>query len=151
MLVVSRRRTLGYASSLALSLAAMMGTVRRTEAAVHPAFSDSTGLAWNSRFANATELIRFVDDSLRGHSGKLFARFLAAGVPSKALPAFQQTPRYNARDGDTSGRAQLSRHMFGDASDVFVDNDGDGKTTSEHGPFAHIDVRGKRARWGVSR
>jgi hypothetical protein len=80
--------------------------------------------------------------------------------------------------------------MYGDASDVFVDNDFDGrmddlnhdgridyrdaqvvvdaserverahpellggggvyKATREHGPFAHIDVRGNRARWGLT-
>ena len=79
--------------------------------------------------------------------------------------------------------------MYGDASDVFVDNDGDGrmddlngdgridyrdaqvivaaverveesfgslvggagvyKATADHGPFAHIDARGDRVRWGL--
>lgn len=79
--------------------------------------------------------------------------------------------------------------MFGDASDVFVDNDGDGRmddlngdgridyrdaqvivaaverveesfssliggagayrATAVHGPFAHIDARGVRERWGM--
>jgi hypothetical protein len=78
--------------------------------------------------------------------------------------------------------------MYGDAADVFVDNDGNGRmddlnrdgrvdsrdarilisavekverehpeligggaayrSTRSHGPFAHIDVRGWRARWG---
>lgn len=101
-----------------------------------------------------------------------------------------RTPQYNAGGGNTSGRATMSRHMYGDASDVFVDNDGDGrmddlnhdgrvdyrdaqvvidasarvermhpeliggggvyKATSEHGPFAHIDVRGNAARWGIT-
>jgi uncharacterized protein YcbK (DUF882 family) len=28
--------------------------------------------------------------------------------------------------GNIQGRANLSRHMYGDASDVFVDNDGNG-------------------------
>jgi hypothetical protein len=99
-----------------------------------------------------------------------------------------RTPRYNARGGNASGRAETSRHMYGDAADVFVDNDGDGRmddlnrdgrvdsrdaqvivnaaeeverahtdlvggagvyrATRAHGPFAHIDVRGRRARWG---
>jgi uncharacterized protein YcbK (DUF882 family) len=99
-----------------------------------------------------------------------------------------RTPQYNASGGETGGRAQLSRHMYGDAADVFVDNDGDGRmddlngdgrvdyrdaqvildavdrverthpdvtggagvyrATSSHGPFAHVDVRGYRARWG---
>jgi len=37
-----------------------------------------------------------------------------------------RTPNYNVHGGNTAGRANLSRHMFGDASDVFVDNDGNG-------------------------
>lgn len=100
-----------------------------------------------------------------------------------------RTPQYNASGGETGGRAQMSRHMYGDAADVFVDNDGDGRmddlngdgrvdhrdaqvildaaekverahpdvvggvgvyrATSSHGPFAHVDVRGHRARWGL--
>jgi len=98
-----------------------------------------------------------------------------------------RTPRYNQVGGQTSGRASLSRHMYGDATDVFVDNDRDGWTddvnrdgrvdirdaevvaraaeraeashpalvggvgiypaTAVHGPFTHLDVRGRRARW----
>ena len=37
-----------------------------------------------------------------------------------------RTPEYNYTGGNTEGRANLSRHMYGDASDVFVDNDGNG-------------------------
>jgi hypothetical protein len=37
-----------------------------------------------------------------------------------------RTPRYNKNGGNTGGRANLSRHMYGDASDVYVDNDRDG-------------------------
>ncbi len=37
-----------------------------------------------------------------------------------------RTPQYNAGGGDPRGRASLSRHMYGDASDVFIDNDGNG-------------------------
>jgi len=98
-----------------------------------------------------------------------------------------RTPRYNRGGGETSGRASLSRHMYGDATDVFVDNDRDGWTddvnrdgrvdirdaevvaraaeraearhpalvggvgiypaTRSHGPFTHVDARGRRARW----
>jgi hypothetical protein len=104
----------------------------------------------------------------------------------RVLSGFR-TPSYNAGGGNTTGRATMSRHMFGDAADIFVDNDGngsmddlngDGKVnigdsrvicdavetverahpeliggcgvypgTSSHGPFAHIDTRGYRARW----
>jgi hypothetical protein len=38
-----------------------------------------------------------------------------------------RTPRYNKGGGNTGGRANLSRHMYGDATDVYVDNDRDGQ------------------------
>jgi len=38
-----------------------------------------------------------------------------------------RTPSYNAGGGNTAGRASLSRHMYGDAADVWIDNDGDGR------------------------
>jgi len=37
-----------------------------------------------------------------------------------------RTPEYNYTGGNTQGRANLSRHMYGDASDVYIDNDGNG-------------------------
>jgi hypothetical protein len=37
-----------------------------------------------------------------------------------------RTPRYNVAGGNTGGRANLSRHMYGDGVDVYVDNDRDG-------------------------
>lgn len=98
-----------------------------------------------------------------------------------------RTPQYNGPGSD--GRSGVSRHMYGDAADIFVDNDGDGRmddlnhdgridfrdarvildaadrverlhpelaggvgvyrATASHGPFAHVDVRGWRARWGL--
>jgi uncharacterized protein YcbK (DUF882 family) len=36
-----------------------------------------------------------------------------------------RTPRYNKGGGNTAGRANLSRHMYGDGVDVYVDNDKD--------------------------
>ena len=38
-----------------------------------------------------------------------------------------RTPTYNVSGGDPSGRAGLSRHMYGDAMDLFIDNDRDGR------------------------
>jgi len=38
-----------------------------------------------------------------------------------------RTPRYNRSGGNTAGRANLSRHMYGDAADVYVDNNRDGQ------------------------
>ncbi|MGQ0713384.1 MAG: D-Ala-D-Ala carboxypeptidase family metallohydrolase [Gemmatimonadaceae bacterium] len=37
-----------------------------------------------------------------------------------------RTPQYNRRGGNTAGRASLSRHMYGDAADIYIDNDGNG-------------------------
>jgi hypothetical protein len=37
-----------------------------------------------------------------------------------------RTPQYNAGGGVTAGRAELSRHMYGDAADIYIDNDGNG-------------------------
>lgn len=96
-----------------------------------------------------------------------------------------RTPAYNGPGGD--GRVKNSRHTFGDAADVWVDEDGDGRmddlnhdgrvnaddaaalakaververrfpaltggagvyrATSAHGPFVHVDARGRPARW----
>jgi hypothetical protein len=44
-------------------------------------------------------------------------------VEHLAIMGGVRTPRYNRAGGQTSGRASLSRHMYGDATDVFVDND----------------------------
>jgi hypothetical protein len=38
-----------------------------------------------------------------------------------------RTPQYNVGGGDPRGRAALSRHMYGDANDIFIDNDGNGQ------------------------
>ncbi len=99
-----------------------------------------------------------------------------------------RTPEYNVQGVGEGGRVRDSRHQYGDAADVFVDNDGSGRMAdlnhdgrvnyldarvirdavdrveaahpelaggvgvyrgnSVHGPFAHIDARGVRARWG---
>lgn len=44
-----------------------------------------------------------------------------------------RTPWYNETGGDTSGRGALSRHMYGDALDFAVDNDGDGRMDDLNG------------------
>jgi len=109
-------------------------------------------------------------------------------VEHMAVMSGFRTPQYNAQGvGRKGGRAKDSRHQFGDAADVFVDNNRDGRmddlnhdrrvdsrdakvivaaververaypelaggggvyrATRAHGPFAHIDARGWRARW----
>lgn len=113
----------------------------------------------------------------------------AHGVPARTVEVLSgfRTPQYNVGLGDASGRARDSRHQFGDAADIFIDSNRDGRmddlngdgrvnisdtrvilaaververaypdlvgglglyhATGSHGPFAHIDVRGNRARW----
>ncbi len=115
----------------------------------------------------------------------------AHGIPVRHMAVMSgfRTPEYNAPGVGAGGRAKDSRHQYGDAADVFVDNDGDGwmddlnhdgrvdardahvlldavnrveaahpevvggvgvyRATAAHGPFAHIDARGYRARWGL--
>jgi len=110
------------------------------------------------------------------------------GVTVKRMTVMSgfRTPQYNVNGVGAGGRASDSRHQYGDAADVFVDNDGNGRmddlnrdgrvdhrdaqvildaaerierayptlvgggglyrATKAHGPFAHIDVRGARAR-----
>ena len=100
-----------------------------------------------------------------------------------------RTPFHNERVGEDGG-ARDSRHQFGDAADIIIDTDGNGRMddlnfdgrvdtrdvdeilkaververlypdlvggvgryhgTGPRGPFAHIDVRGYRARWASS-
>jgi uncharacterized protein YcbK (DUF882 family) len=58
-----------------------------------------------------------------------------SGHPVKdifVVSAFR-TPSYNEGGGDPSGRAALSRHMYGDAMDICVDNDGDGRMDDLNG------------------
>jgi hypothetical protein len=38
-----------------------------------------------------------------------------------------RSPQYNYTGGNTGGRANLSRHMFGDASDIYIDSNHDGQ------------------------
>ncbi|HEX6575803.1 MAG TPA: D-Ala-D-Ala carboxypeptidase family metallohydrolase [Gemmatimonadaceae bacterium] len=50
------------------------------------------------------------------------------GISSKGVRVMSgfRTPQYNRSGGDPRGRATLSRHMYGDAADIFIDNNGDG-------------------------
>jgi uncharacterized protein YcbK (DUF882 family) len=43
----------------------------------------------------------------------------------KVMSGFR-TPQYNKGGGNTGGRAGLSRHMYGDAADIFIDSNHDG-------------------------
>lgn len=55
------------------------------------------------------------------------AQLAARGLPSRihVMSGFR-TPQYNEKGVGKGGRASMSRHMYGDAADVFVDADSDG-------------------------
>jgi hypothetical protein len=57
------------------------------------------------------------------------------GLPSRlhVMSGFR-TPQYNEQGvGEKGGRASKSRHMYGDAADVFVDEDGNGRMDDLNG------------------
>jgi Bacterial protein of unknown function (DUF882) len=59
----------------------------------------------------------------------------AEGLPSRlhVMSGFR-SPQYNALGvGEKGGRASHSRHMYGDAADIFVDADGDGRMDDLNG------------------
>lgn len=65
----------------------------------------------------------------------ILAELEKAGIPAagvKVMSGFR-TPQYNEGVGDTRGRASLSRHMYGDAADIFIDNDGNGRMDDLNG------------------
>jgi uncharacterized protein YcbK (DUF882 family) len=118
----------------------------------------------------------------------VLAELQLQGVPTRNVVVLSgfRTPQYNRRAA-FEGAAWASRHQFGDAADLIIDADGNGrmddlnrdgvvnfrdtdvinraveKVEQRHpelvgglglyramgpsGPFAHIDVRGTRARW----
>jgi hypothetical protein len=47
-----------------------------------------------------------------------------------------RTPQYNAHGGETGGRGKLSRHMYGDAMDIYIDNNHDGRMDDLNGDGA---------------
>jgi uncharacterized protein YcbK (DUF882 family) len=57
----------------------------------------------------------------------------AMGVRAERMHVMSgfRTPQYNGPGGN--GRAQLSRHTFGDAADVWIDNEGDGYISDLNG------------------
>ena len=67
-----------------------------------------------------------LDSDLLVKLERLLAAVNAAGVPAGGLTVMSgyRTPAYNAAIGNTT---VYSRHLYGDAADVFVDEDGDGR------------------------
>lgn len=51
------------------------------------------------------------------------------GIPVRNVSVLSgfRTPQYNLALGDRSGRARDSRHQYGDAADIYIDNNGDGR------------------------
>lgn len=83
-------------------------------------------------------------------------RLAHAGIASSGLTVMSgyRTPHYNRQLGDT----RLSRHQFGDAADVFVDEDGDGQMDDLNDDGRHdigdarlmfdiLDTAGNEAAW----
>ena len=64
------------------------------------------------------------------------------GVPVRHMQVMSgfRTPQYNDQGVGAGGRAQNSRHQYGDAADVFVDNDRDGRLDDLNGD-GRVDTR----------
>ena len=73
-------------------------------------------------------------------------RFARAGIAASGLTVMSgyRTPHYNRQLGDT----RFSRHQFGDAADVFVDEDGDGQMDDLNADGRH-DVGDARLLFGI--
>jgi hypothetical protein len=54
-----------------------------------------------------------------------------------------RTPTYNEGGGNPRGRAALSRHMYGDAMDIYIDNNRDGRMDDLNGD-GRVDLRDAR-------
>ena len=54
-----------------------------------------------------------------------------------------RTPQYNKGGGNRGGRAGLSRHMYGDAADIFIDSDGNG-TMDDLNRDGRVDINDSR-------
>ncbi|MEO8218756.1 MAG: D-Ala-D-Ala carboxypeptidase family metallohydrolase, partial [Acidobacteriota bacterium] len=74
--------------------------------------------------SNLLDKLELIIEDLNAHGYKVNHIMIMSGF---------RTPRYNAGGGNTEGRANLSRHMYGDASDIFVDNNGDRYTDDLNG------------------
>lgn len=69
-----------------------------------------------------------LDERLVDKLELLISELRLAGIKAEGLGVLSgfRTPQYNAR-GTNSGRATDSRHQYGDAADVYVDVNGDGR------------------------
>jgi uncharacterized protein YcbK (DUF882 family) len=69
-----------------------------------------------------------VDTRLLDKLELVLADLQARGIRTRGVRVMSgfRTPQYNSGGGDPRGRAGLSRHMYGDAADIFIDSDGNG-------------------------
>ena len=76
----------------------------------------------------------------------VLADLASRGVVARGVHVMSgfRTPQYNTGGGDPRGRAGLSRHMFGDAADIWIDGDGDGRMDDLNGD-RRIDIRDSEA------
>ena len=149
----------------------------------------SVGLPVRNGEGYLGDAVRSVLDQDHGRLELVISELQDRGIPARNVQVLSgfRTPQYNLALGDRSGRARDSRHQYGDAADIFIDSNHDGRmddlngdgrvnmadvrvilaavervesrypdlvggtglyhSTGSHGPFAHIDVRGNRARW----
>ncbi|HEX6632118.1 MAG TPA: D-Ala-D-Ala carboxypeptidase family metallohydrolase [Gemmatimonadaceae bacterium] len=75
----------------------------------------------------------------------LIQELSASGTPVRHLTVMSgfRTPQYNDQGVGAGGRAQNSRHQYGDAADVFVDNDRNGRLDDLNGD-GRVDTRDVR-------
>ena len=147
----------------------------------------------DSAQANVWPKVIVLHEELLDKLELVLADLQAHGIPAEHVVVLSgfRAPQYNEALGDESGRSLVSRHQYGDAADIIIDSNGDGRmddlnhdgrvdrkdiqlildavnrverahpdlvggvgmyhAIGEHGPFAHIDVRGSVARWSTFR
>lgn len=76
-----------------------------------------------------------LDERLLDKLELVMAELSRSGVPARNLHVMSgfRTPQYNAQGVGAGGRASSSRHQYGDAADVFVDNDHNGQLDDLNG------------------
>jgi len=159
-------------------------TAQNKDALVSPHFRLDQFLC---KQTEATPQYALVRPRLLRHLERVLAALNAEGHEVSTLHVMSgyRTPYYNRAIGNTT---TYSRHLYGDAADIYVDADGDRRmddltgdghgtradaqylanivrrlptpgddqfrgglsvygATATHGPFVHLDLRGRRVRW----
>lgn len=159
-------------------------TAQNKDALVSPNFRLDQFLC---KQTEATPQYALVRPRLLRHLERVLAAVNARGHDASTLHVMSgyRTPYYNRAIGNTT---EYSRHLYGDAADIYVDADGDRRmddltgdgrvtqadaehlaaivrtvptpgddrfvgglsvygSTTTHGPFVHLDLRGRHVRW----